>query len=69
MHHFAKTQTSYNSCSKQLRPFCKFYVTTTNPREFFICSKYTYHESSVTLLESTKHFKVQMLHERYFDPN
>jgi len=24
---------------------------------------------ALLLYESTKHFKVQMLHERYFDPN
>jgi len=30
--------------------FCKFSVTTTNPREFFICSKQTNRESFVALL-------------------
>jgi len=35
MHHFAKTQTSYDSCSKNSLPFRKFLVTTTNPLEVF----------------------------------
>jgi len=39
--------------------------------KFSIVQNKTNHESLVALLlyDSMKHFKVQMLHERYFDPN
>jgi len=39
MHHFAKTRTSYNSCSKHSLPCYMFSETTNNPQKLSICSK------------------------------
>jgi len=71
MHHFAKTQTTHNRCSKRSILFCELSVTTTRPVALKVIGKFsivhnkTNHESFVALLlyEVKKHFKVQMLHE------